>query len=55
MVVRSTRLGRVLPGSKATPARMVTEDPTDPTGGVTLTDAGGGGSSSLSGQAASAA
>jgi hypothetical protein len=52
MVVRSTRLGRVLPGSKATPARMVTEDPTDPTGGVTLTDAGGGGSSSLSGQAA---
>jgi hypothetical protein len=31
---------------------MVTEDPTDPTGGVTLTDAGGGGSSSLSGQAA---
>jgi hypothetical protein len=54
MAVTSTRLGRVLPGTKATPARMVTEEEFnfDPTGGVTLTDAGGGSSSSLSGQAA---
>ena len=54
MAVTRTRLGRVLPGSRPTPARFVSNDPTDPTGGVSLTDdgGGGGGSSALSGQAA---
>lgn len=49
MAVTRTRLGRVLPGSK-----VKQNDPTDPLGGVTLTDDGGGGSgsSALSGQAA---
>jgi len=49
MAVTSTRLGRVLPGS-----RPRTNDPTDPTGGISLTDDGGSGSgsSALSGQAA---
>jgi hypothetical protein len=54
MAITTSRLGRVLPGTKATPARMVTEDPTSPTGGVTLTDDGSGTGSAgsiLSGQA----
>lgn len=43
-------MGRVLPGSKPTPTRMVTNnDPTDPTGGITLTDDSGSGSSTGAG------
>lgn len=55
MAVTSTRLGRVLPGSKATPARFSNipgpEGETDG-GSPGLTDEATGGSSSLSGQAA---
>jgi hypothetical protein len=55
MAVTSTRLGRVLPGSKVTPARFSNiPGPEGETDGGTpgLTDEATGGSSSLSGQAA---
>ena len=48
MAVISTRLGRVLPGSKVTPTRVTVDEEFnfDPTGGVTLVDETGGGSAS---------
>jgi len=56
MAVTRTKLGKIIPGTKATPARMVTEEEFvfSPTGDVTLVDGGGGGGSAgsiLSGQA----
>jgi hypothetical protein len=55
MAITTSNRGRILPGSRPTPARFVSNDPTDPTGGVTLTDDSSSGSSGagsiLSGQA----